>query len=428
MIVPSIDLMDGEAVQLVEGREPALNAGDPRPIADRFALAGPVAVIDLDAAMGNGSNEAVIRDLVRRAPCRVGGGIRTVDRARQWLDAGAEQVILGTAATPDVLRQLPRERVIAALDARDGEIMVEGWKTPTGRRLNDQIEQLRPYVGGFLITFIEREGRLGGIDLDAIRPLVEQAGDAHVTVAGGVTTPEDIAALDSLGADGQVGMALYTNRLNLADAITAPMTGDRSDGLWPTVVADEHGVALGMCYSNAESVRKAVETQRGVYWSRSRGLWEKGATSGAGQELVRIDLDCDRDCLRFTVRQNDPGFCHEGTRTCWGEAAGIGALCRTIARRCVDPPAGSYTARLLNEPDLLAAKLREEADELARAADPSSVVHEAADVLYFTMTAMAKAGVRLEDVERELDHRAGRITRRPGHAKVALPDEESSTP
>ena len=132
MIIPSIDILGGQTVQLVGGREHALDAGDPRPIARRFAVAGEVAVVDLDAAIGSGSNTALIRDLLALAPCRVGGGIRDVATAIEWLDAGAAKVVLGTAATPEVLRELPRERVVAALDARDGEVVVRGWREGTG--------------------------------------------------------------------------------------------------------------------------------------------------------------------------------------------------------------------------------------------------------------------------------------------------------
>ena len=417
MIIPSIDLQRGQAVQLVGGRELEIEAGDPRPIAKQFRQAGEIAVIDLDAAMSEGSNEPLIRELLRIAPCRVGGGIRSVERAIEWLDAGAQQVILGTAATPEILRELPRDRVIAAIDAVHGEVVVEGWKERTGRNLLEQIHALRGYVGGFLVTFVEREGRMGGVDLDAIRAVIEAAGEVRVTIAGGVTTPEDVAAIDRLGADAQVGMALYSGRMHLADAITAPLKSDRSDGLWPTVVTDEHGVALGLAYSNTESVRAAVEQQRGVYWSRSRGLWEKGASSGDTQALIRIDLDCDRDALRFTVSQAGDGFCHEKTYTCWGADAGLGRLARTLERRRLAAPAGSYTRRLFDDPSLLAAKLREEAEELNQATTPNEVAHEAADVIYFALTSALRAGVSLADIERELDRRALRVTRRRGDAK-----------
>lgn len=420
MIVPSIDLQSGNAVQLVGGRELKINAGDPLPIAQRFALAGEIAVIDLDAAMGKGSNAETIRKLLRIAPCRVGGGIRSVDAALDWLDAGAQKIILGTAAQPELLRQLPRERVIVALDADRGEIMTHGWQQPSGQRVGQRIEELRDLVGGFLITFIEREGRMGGTaSMEHVRELVALAGDARVTIAGGVTTTDEIAQLDRLGADAQVGMALYSGRMELADAIAAPLVSDRPDGLWPTVVADEQGVALGLAWSNLASLREAVQTRAGVYHSRNRGLWVKGDTSGARQELLSIDLDCDRDCLRFTVRQHGAGFCHHETRTCWGDAGGLPELARRLAERQRVPVENSYTNRLLSDPKLLRAKLIEEAGELADASvtDPAHVTAEAADVIYFALAAATRAGVTLTEIETELDRRAGAVRRRPGHAK-----------
>ncbi len=414
MIVPSIDLMDGRAVQLVGGRGTALDGGDPVEVAARFAVVGDLAVIDLDAALGRGSNSDTVAALVRRHPCRVGGGIRSVQSALEWLDRGAERVILGTAARPDVLSELPRERVIAAVDGVDGEVVVEGWRTGTGERMLDRIAALRDLVGGFLVTFVEREGRLGGIDLDAVRAVVAAAGGAHVTVAGGVTTADEVAAIDRLGADAQVGMALYTGRLGLADALAAPLVSDRADGLWPTVVVDELGVALGLAWSDLESLREAVGRRRGVYRSRSRGLWVKGETSGATQELVRVDLDCDRDALRFTVRQAGAGFCHRDTRSCWGADRGLGALERRLAARLADATDGSYSVRIAGDRDRLAAKLVEEAAELAAAETTDDVAWEAADVFYFAVLALARAEVPLEAALTELDRRALAVRRRDG--------------
>jgi phosphoribosylformimino-5-aminoimidazole carboxamide ribotide isomerase len=417
MIIPSIDLMGGQAVQLIGGKERAIDAGDPRPIAQTFRLAGDIAVIDLDAALGQGDNAGLIRDLIQMGPCRVGGGIRDVETAIAWLDAGAAKVILGTAAKPEILSQLPPDRVIAALDAVRGEVVTHGWTTKTGATVEDRMAELKDLVGGFLVTFVEREGRMEGIDLDAIARLKAAAGAAELTVAGGFTTAEDIAEADKLGADAQVGMALYSGRLHLADAIAAPLTSDRADGLWPTVVTDEHGVALGLAYSDLESLRAAVDGGVGAYHSRARGLWIKGKTSGATQELLKIDLDCDRDTLRFQVRQTAPGFCHLDTHTCWGDANGLPALARLIAARRDAAPQGSYTRRLFEEAGLLDAKILEEAGELVEADTPDEVAHEAADLIYFALTAMARAGVSLADVEHALERRSRRVTRRPGNKK-----------
>jgi phosphoribosyl-ATP pyrophosphohydrolase len=159
-------------------------------------------------------------------------------------------------------------------------------------------------------------------------------------------------------------------------------------------------------------LREAVRRRAGVYQSRSRGLWVKGETSGARQELLRIDLDCDRDALRFVVRQSGPGFCHLERFSCFGEAEGLSRLEATLAARRATPPEGSYTAKLLADPSLLAAKLREEADELARATTREEVIWEAADLLYFAMVKLAASGVPLAEVERHLDRRARKVTRR----------------
>jgi len=421
MIIPSIDLINGQAVQLIGGEKKAIDAGDPRPIAEQFSLAGVLAVIDLDAALGRGNNDEVIGDLVKRYPCRVGGGIRDFDRAMRWLDAGARHVILGTAAKPELLSRLPRERVIAALDSKHGKIVIEGWQKSTEADVIQRIAELKDVVSGFLITFVEREGRMQGIDLDRASRVVEAAKGVRVTVAGGVSSAEEIAAIDRLGADVQVGMALYSGRMSLADGIAAPLRSDRPDGLWPTIVVDEFGRALGLTFSNIESVREAVRLKKGVYHSRSRGLWIKGATSNNTQDLLRIDLDCDRDALRFTVHQSGKGFCHNDTWTCWGDDRGLPRLERRLKERSIAAPADSYTKKLFEQPELLRAKLIEEATEFGDALLASSpdgeIIHEAADLFYFALTALARSRVSLAAVEEELDQRSRRVTRRPDKEK-----------
>ncbi len=420
MIVPSIDLMNGHAVQLVGGRDLAIDAGDPMAVAERFSVAGELAVIDLDAALGRGSNRRLIERLVRRFRCRVGGGIRSVDAALDWIDAGAEQVILGTAATPGILQELPRDRVIAAVDSVEGRVVVDGWRREAGDRLMDRITALEGLVGGFLVTFVEREGRLEGTDLERARAVVGGAGGATVTVAGGVSNTEEIAALDAIGADAQVGMALYNGQLPLAAGIEAPLKSDRPDGLWPTVVCDEDGRALGLVFSSSESLRQAVDRRQGIYESRRRGLWVKGETSGNFQELLEVRPDCDRDALRFTVRQAGQGHCHRGTRTCWGPDGGLGALERRLAERLGSDDIDSYSRILAGDSDRLRSKLNEEADELAVALEHHDVVWEAADLLYFAALKLASAEVSWYEVLRELDRRDRVSRRRDGSRKFSM--------
>jgi phosphoribosyl-ATP pyrophosphohydrolase len=322
--------------------------------------------------------------------------------------------MIGTAASPEFCGALPRERVIAAVDAKRGAVVVDGWRKKTGIPVLERVGALAPVVGGFLFTQVEREGEMGGYDSAAVAAVVDAAGGVRVTAAGGITTAKEIAELDRIGADAQVGMALYVGKLSLGDAVAASLTKPLPGDVWPTVVCDEVGRTLGLVWSTRESLARAVAERRGIYWSRSRQtLWVKGETSGNTQRLVRVDLDCDRDALRFTVRQAGAGFCHLSRRSCWPEEFDLSDLERTIADRVARPIAGSGTTQLLADRELLAAKLDEEASELAHAESTQDVVRETADVLYMTLVALARGGGTLADVRAELARRHRTVSRRP---------------
>ena len=214
--------------------------------------------------------------------------------------------------------------------------------------------------------------------------------------------------------------SMVSNINNIGPSFISCLRTDRPDGLYATVVCDECGVALGLVYSSQESICESIQTGRGVYYSRSRkGLWRKGETSGAIQEIVSIKYDCDSDALQFCVRQlgNPPSFCHTGNRSCWGPAKGLRALQEVLQARLESAPEGSYTRRLYNDETLLRNKLLEEAQELSEATETDHVAAEAADVIYFTMVAAVKGGASLEQIENHLDRRTLKIKRRPGNAK-----------
>ncbi|KAK5170995.1 trifunctional histidinol dehydrogenase [Saxophila tyrrhenica] len=207
------------------------------------------------------------------------------------------------------------------------------------------------------------------------------------------------------------------NAIPVASLLLARAKSDRPDGLFTTLVTDERGIALGLVYSNEESVAESLRAGRGVYHSRKRGLWRKGDTSGDWQELIRVELDCDHDCLRFVVRQQGNGFCHLQTATCFGEYQGLSKLQKTLQSRKRSAPEGSYTARLFNDSKMLNAKIMEEASELCEATNKDDIAAEAADVLYFALTKATAAGVSLEDIERNLNAKAVKVKRRKGDAK-----------
>lgn len=219
-------------------------------------------------------------------------------------------------------------------------------------------------------------------------------------------------------------------KIPVADFVLAGLTTDRNDKLYTTLVVDECETALGLVYSSVESIKEAIRTETGVYQSRRHGLWYKGATSGATQTLVSIGLDCDGDCLKFTVKQAAPGFCHNNTASCFGVYNGLQSLEQTLIKRKANAPAASYTKRLFDDEKLLTAKILEEAEELATAKTKDEVAWEAADLLYFAFTKLVKEGVSLVDVCKNLDSKSCKISRRPGNAKpkfVAQVEKISST-
>jgi phosphoribosyl-ATP pyrophosphohydrolase/phosphoribosyl-AMP cyclohydrolase/histidinol dehydrogenase len=213
------------------------------------------------------------------------------------------------------------------------------------------------------------------------------------------------------------------DRTLLSDVFSAYWQSDRPDGLLPTVVTDEAGVALGLAYTSAESILEALRTQTGVYQSRKRGLWVKGLTSGDTQELVRVALDCDNDTLKFVVKQKGR-FCHLEQFGCFGNMSGVVALEHTLKSRKESAPTGSYTARLFSDEKLLRAKIMEEAEELCDAKTPENVAFEAADLIYFALTKVIGAGLSLADVEANLDAKSLKVKRRTGNAKGKWAEKE----
>jgi phosphoribosylformimino-5-aminoimidazole carboxamide ribotide isomerase len=220
VIFPCIDLMGGKVVQLIQGRDKALEGDPPLEMLRKFAAFPEIQVIDLDAAMGRGENSALIQMLASRARCRVGGGVRTPERARGLFEQGAHRVIVGTAAfTPvieDIAAAVGPERLIIALDSRNGKVVVQGWQEATEFSAERVIQRLEPFCGGFLCTYVDKEGMMQGTDLDWFRRL-RLATQHEITAAGGITTIEEIRELAAMNVHAALGMAIYTGTLDLAE-------------------------------------------------------------------------------------------------------------------------------------------------------------------------------------------------------------------
>jgi phosphoribosylformimino-5-aminoimidazole carboxamide ribotide isomerase len=226
MLIPSIDLQGGRIVQLVQGERLAVETTDVDGWIRRFSGFGTVQLIDLDAAKNAGANEPLIRTVCARLPCRVGGGIRTPERAAELVAAGATAVIVGSSLFKDGTVNVPAvqqlaasvtpERLIAAVDSRGGRVVVDGWRTMLDLTPTEAVRQLEPYVGEFLYTHVDREGLMQGTDMEAIAT-IRGATTRRLTAAGGITTIEEVDALERMGVDAVVGMAIYTGRMSLPD-------------------------------------------------------------------------------------------------------------------------------------------------------------------------------------------------------------------
>jgi phosphoribosylformimino-5-aminoimidazole carboxamide ribotide isomerase len=223
-LIPSIDLMGGKIVQLVQGERKALEFEDFEEWIARFSAFPLIQLIDLDSALGTGSNRDLVREFARRLPCQVGGGVRSIEMAQQMLAIGAQRVILGSSlirdGAPDLVfakeiaRSVGPERLVFAIDSKQGRVAIKGWRHLTAIAPLDMITALEPWCAAFLYTHIDTEGLMQGIPLGIVGQL-RASTSKQLIVAGGIASSEQIDQLDALGIDAVVGMAIYTGRLKL---------------------------------------------------------------------------------------------------------------------------------------------------------------------------------------------------------------------
>lgn len=444
MVISSIDLKDGKVVQLKNGKDTVLERDDALTLIQDFDTYGEVAVIDLDAALGNTdkkgltANTDILKSLLRRGNVRVGGGIRDVKKAKELISLGAEKVIIGSAAfkvnpprndhtdesvcgttaelqdneilntefLEELVQTIGRQRIIISVDAIEGVIAVKGWKESAGIPLIQGAVAAEKYASELLFTCVEREGCMTGIDMNLVKEL-RQAVSCRLVVAGGVSSVEEIIQLEKLHCDVQLGMALYTGAVALKDAFIGCVDWEKTNNLVPVIAQSTAGQVLMMGYSNKEALEKTFATGNLTFWSRTRNvLWTKGETSGNTLSVQKLRLDCDRDTILATVVPKG-GTCHIGSWTCFsGEKDAESSLERlyaVIADRFANPKPGSYTATLTGE--RVREKLMEEAEELTEAEDHEEAVWECADLLYFMSVLMFQEKVTWKEVLDELDRR-----------------------
>lgn len=407
MLIPSIDLLDGKAVQLQQGQKKILEREDVIELAKYYARFGELAVIDLDCAMNTGkNNEELIKQICKIAPCRVGGGIRTVDKAKKVLSWGAKKIIIGTAADEEFLSKLPKNRVIVAIDSRDGKITTQGWKTITQHSIFDYIKRFEDYCYGFLATIVEKEGMMQGTNIQLLEEIAKSTKNP-ITAAGGISTIEEIIELEKHNINCQLGMSIYTGKITLEDAFCSLLDFEKQQGLIPTIVQDKTTKqVLMLAYSTPESLRESFKTGLATYFSRSRNeLWQKGATSGNVQKLLNAKFDCDKDAILFTVEQIG-NACHLNRYSCFEDKNfTFEELFDVIIDRKEKMPLDSYTTKLIQNDFYLKRKIMEEAFETVNYEQGDGLAWEAADLLYHLAVFMVKHDCTIEDIRNNLKSR-----------------------
>ena len=399
MIIPSIDIMGGKAVQLKQGKEKVLEREDIFELAKYFSRFGELAVIDLDAAMGKGDNEELIKKICRIAPCRVGGGIRDVEKAKRIIANGAKKIIIGTAASEELLSQLPKDKILVAIDSNKGKVVTEGWTKDTGITPEDYVKRFDDLCHGYLYTIVEKEGMMGGTDLEAIKK-IRKLTKKELVAAGGISSIDEIKELEKNNISSQLGMCIYTNAVKLEDAFCAMLDFEKQNNLIPTIVQDARTKqVLMVAYSNKEAVMKTLKDGLATYFSRSRNeLWTKGLTSGNTQELVSARYDCDRDTLLYKVNQKGVA-CHLGRYSCFEDKDfDIHDLVEVLEQRKRELPEKSFTTKLFKNDFYLKRKIMEEAFEVVNFEEGDGLEWEAADLAYFVLTFMVKNNISVEDV------------------------------
>ncbi len=317
MIIPSIDIMNGKVVQLKQGKEKVYENDDIEAIVEQYKIFPQINVIDLDSAMSKGSNKELIKKLCKKLTCNVGGGVRSAKLANEYIEAGANSVIVGTRANKEFLTKLPKNKVIVALDTKNGKIATHGWTELKKENIYERMLELEKYCYKFLITNVNVEGLNSGTDLNFFETLVGKTKN-DIMVAGGITTINEIKHIHKLGFDQVLGMAITSGKLNIMDCYIEIMDFEKQNGLIPTIVQDSQTKeVLMLAYSNKESLKKTYEIKKATYYSRNRKtLWTKGEKSGNIQYIEKIYLDCDSDTILFLVNQKGVA-CHRNKRTCF---------------------------------------------------------------------------------------------------------------
>ena len=413
--IPTLDISKGQAVLVKHGNVYKV-LGDPMEKAKFISIGGHFQVIDIDAAKGEGSNKDLIKQIVKKYPCYVGGGIRTYEDATEFLNSSARRVIISTAISQELISKLPKDRTIVAFDIDEkNNIFTHGRKGVMDKNLFQMIDEFAPFIETMTITFHHTEGTCKGIPFEQAKEIKHYVSkyDIKLIVAGGISTVKEIKELIDLDLVPQFGSGFWNGKFTLGEVyecisqkvLQLKNIIYNNVPLIPIGVQSFDGVVLGVVFGTPETVRMSADSRIATFYSRDKqGVWVKGSTSGCYHQVTSIHYCCDGTALRFIVKGNK--FCHTGSESCFGHndpaRASLRSMQHILQDRLNSDNSHSYTKALLNDGFMIHSKVMEEAEELISAHTSDEIAHEAADLIYFMLMFLEKNKVDISDVESEL--------------------------
>jgi phosphoribosyl-ATP pyrophosphohydrolase/phosphoribosyl-AMP cyclohydrolase len=428
-ILPAIDLLDGKVVRLHQGRyDHIINYPvSPIDIAHCFQKKGLhfLHVIDLDGAKnGYTSHYHEIEKLLQlKLSLQVGGGIRTLEAARQYLQLGVERIIVSTTAIMQdgfwqtLVAEFSKERLVLSLDVKNGEVVTHGWQHSSKMGIEAIIEAIgQDNILHLIVTDTEQDGTKLGPNLALYQEIRQKYPTINLIAAGGISSVEDIIALENLGIEEAiVGRAIYENPSLMHYLFCEQVDWQKGDGLVPAIVQSaEDAQVLMLGYMNKEALHITLETKQVTFFSRSRqALWTKGETSGNTLKLIDIALDCDKDTLLVIAQPSGP-VCHEGTKSCFNATCGLWFLHeleKIIDERFTGSDPDSYVYKLSQKGAFrVAQKVGEEGVETALASvmpAKDQLKEESADLLFHLLVNLRYHKIELAEIVNILENRNG---------------------
>jgi phosphoribosyl-ATP pyrophosphohydrolase/phosphoribosyl-AMP cyclohydrolase len=438
--IPTVDISEGKAVLVQKGKVYKV-LGDAISHSNLLSIHHVFQLIDIDAAMGKGSNRELIKKITEKHHCYVGGGIRTKEDAIELLNSSARRVIISTKS--DLLKIIPKNRLILAIDIDENfQVLNHGRTRKLDKNFFEFLQENVEFIEIITVTFHHKEGTNSGIPLNQVKEIKNFINstlkDRTITLicAGGISSIDEIKELIKLDVIPQFGSGFWCNKFSLGEAMIELlnyekqgkwMKNEKEEVLFPCVIQNKDGMVLGSVYCNAESIKKSIDERKATFYSRdNQKLWLKGETSGYIHTVLAVHLNCDKTSLRFIV--DGEKFCHlERRNSCFGDydpnRGGIKLMQKVI--EISKKEENQFSTKMLTEGHKINHKIIEHSEHLAYAKTKNEIIENTSDLLYYSMLYLNKHHVDVAEIENELLKRRYSIMK--NDLKCVIGDDEIFT-